>query len=63
MYHTALKSSNQWFSHYVMSELLQSLIAFRLYLKRVEDISEEACDADGIYVILQDQRWEKILKL
>ena len=50
------------FSHYVVSELLRSLIAFQLLLKRVEDVSEEACDADGIYVILQDQRWGKGLK-
>jgi hypothetical protein len=28
----------------------------QLLLKRVEDVSEEACDADGIYVILQNQR-------
>jgi len=32
--------------------LLQSLIAFQLLLKHVEDFSEEACDADSIYVIL-----------
>jgi len=30
------------------------LIAFQLLLKRVEDVSEEACDADGICVILQE---------
>jgi hypothetical protein len=27
--------------------------------KSFEDISEEACDADGIYVVLQNQRWGK----
>ena len=30
------------------------MIAFQLLLKRVEDVSEEACDAGGIYVILQE---------
>ena len=30
-------------------------MAFKLVLKRMEDISEEACDADGIYVIHQNQ--------
>ena len=32
------------------SELLRCLIAFQLLLKHVEDVSEEACDADGIYM-------------
>jgi hypothetical protein len=27
----------------------------------MEDISEEACGADGIYVALQNQSWEKNL--
>jgi len=36
--------------------------AFQLLLKRVEDVSEEACDTDGIYVILQNQRLGKGLK-
>lgn len=49
-----LWGSSQQFSQYVVSELLQSLIAFQLLLKRVEDVSEEACDADNIYVILQN---------
>ena len=40
-----------------MSELLQDLIALRLFLKRVEAISEEARDADSVCVVLQDQRW------
>jgi len=31
------------------------LIALQLLLKRVEDVSEEALDADGIYVILHNQ--------
>jgi hypothetical protein len=57
-----LRVSSQYFSHYVVSELLRSLIAFHLFLKRVEDVSEEACDADGVYVTLQDQRWRKDLK-
>ena len=45
-----------------MLEKLQSLIAFRIFLKRVEYLSEEACDADDICVILEDQRWGKSLK-
>jgi hypothetical protein len=35
-------------------ELLQGLTVFRLFLKHVEDISEEAHDADGMYMVLQD---------
>jgi len=27
------------------------LIALQLFLKRVEDVSEETCDADSVYVI------------
>jgi hypothetical protein len=38
-----------------MSELLQDLIALREFLTRLEDICEEARDADGICVVLQDQ--------
>jgi hypothetical protein len=38
---------------------LQQLISFGFFLKCFEDISEEACDADGIYVVLQNQRWGK----
>jgi hypothetical protein len=43
-----------------MSELLQCLIAFRLFVKRVEYISEEERDADGIYVVLQVKRWGRV---
>ena len=57
-----LWGSSQQFSQNVVSELLRSLIAFQLLLKRVEEVSEEACDADGICVILQNQRWGKDLK-
>jgi len=39
----------------IVSTLLWSVIAFQLLLKRLEDVSEEACDADGIYVILRNQ--------
>jgi len=46
----------------LVSMLFRSKIAFQLLLKRVEDVSEEACDADGIYVILQNQRWGEGLK-
>ena len=43
-----------------MSDLLQDLITPRLFLKRVEDISEEVRDAVGICVVLQDQSWGEI---
>jgi len=46
----------------LVTMLFRSLIAFQLLLKRVQDVSEEACDADGIYVILQSQRWGESLK-
>jgi hypothetical protein len=36
--------------------MLQSSVSFGIFLKCVEDISEEACYADGIYVVLQNQR-------
>jgi hypothetical protein len=52
-----MKFSNQWFVQYNMSELLRDLIALKLFLKRVEYICEEARDVDGIYVVLQNQRW------
>jgi len=32
--------------------LLRNLISYQLFLKRVGDISEEAWDADGVYVML-----------
>jgi hypothetical protein len=35
------------------------LVSFGFFFKCVENASEEACDADGIYVILQNQRWGK----
>jgi len=47
---------------YVVLELLRTLIYFQLLLKRVEDVSEEVCDADGIYVILHNKKWGKGLK-
>jgi len=28
-----------------------------IFLKCLEDTSEEACDAGGVYVVLQNQRW------
>jgi hypothetical protein len=33
-------------------ECYKSLISFGFFLKCLEDISEEACGADGIYVVL-----------
>jgi len=32
--------------------LLRSLISFQQFLKRVKDITEEAWDADSVYVVL-----------
>jgi len=40
-------------------ECYKSLISFGFFLKCFEDIPEEACDADGVYVVLQNQRWGK----
>jgi hypothetical protein len=51
-----------WFREYVITELFQGLDALNLLLKCVEDTSEEACNADGVYVMLQNQRWGKSLK-
>jgi hypothetical protein len=42
------------FRQYV--KLFQGLGALILFLKRVVDTSEEACDADSVYVMLQNQR-------
>jgi hypothetical protein len=37
-----------------MSEFLQSLIAFKVFLERVEGVLEEACDADNTDMVLLD---------
>ena len=37
--------------------VLPNLNFFGVVLKCLEDTSEEACDADGVYVVLQNQRW------
>jgi hypothetical protein len=42
--------------------VLLDIISLGLYLKCVEDISEEACAADGIYMALQNQKWGKNLE-
>jgi hypothetical protein len=39
--------------------VLQSSISFGFFLKNVEDIREEASDADGNCVVLQNQSWGK----
>jgi hypothetical protein len=39
--------------------VLQSLSPFGFFSKCVEVISEAVCDADDIYVVLQNQRWGK----
>ena len=37
--------------------VLLDLNFFGVVLKCLEDTSKEACDADGVYVVLQNQRW------
>ena len=34
--------------------VLTNLISLGIFLKCLEDTSEEACDADGVYVVLQN---------
>jgi len=34
--------------------VLMNLISLGIFLKCLEDTSEEACDADGVYVVLQN---------
>lgn len=54
MYLIAFRNSDQWSSQYLMSEFLQSLIAFKVFLERVEGVLEEACDADNTDMVLLD---------
>jgi hypothetical protein len=35
------------------------LVSCGFFLKCVENAFEESCDADGVYMILQNQRWGK----
>jgi hypothetical protein len=35
------------------------LASFKFFLKCIENASEEAFDVDGVYVILQNQRWRE----
>ena len=37
--------------------VLTNFISLGIFLKCLEDTSEEVCDADGVYVVLQNQRW------
>jgi len=37
--------------------VLPDLISLGIFLTRLEDTSEEACDVGGVYVVLQNQRW------
>jgi hypothetical protein len=37
----------------------KSLVSFGFFVMCFENIPEEACDADGVYVVLQNQRWGK----
>jgi len=42
--------------------VLTNLISLGIFLKCLEDASEEVCDADGVYVVLQNQRWGRDLR-
>ena len=61
MYHIAFEILVNNLDSSLFSELLRSLFAFQLLLKGVEDVSVEVCEAGGIYVILQNQRWGKVM--
>ena len=37
--------------------VLTNLISLGIFLKCLEDASEEVCDADGVYVVLQNRGW------
>jgi hypothetical protein len=37
--------------------VLPNLISLGIVLNCLEDTSEEACNADGVYAVLQNQRW------
>jgi hypothetical protein len=37
--------------------VLPNLISLGIVLNCLEDTSEEACNADGVFVVLQNQRW------
>ena len=50
-----LKSTGQYLDGTL--GVLPDLISLGVFLKCLEDTSEEACDADGVYVVLQNQRW------
>jgi len=41
------------------SGLLTNLISLGIFLKCLEDTSEEVRDADGVYVVMQNQNWEE----
>jgi len=40
-------------------ECFRVLVSCGIFLKCVENASEESCNAVGVYVILQNQRWGK----
>jgi len=50
-----LKSTGQYLDGTL--GVLLDLISLGIFLKCLEDTSEEACDGDGVYVVLQNQRW------
>jgi len=52
-YHLSIEYSSV-FGRYL--RVLTNLISLGIFLKCLEDTSEEVCDADGFYVVLQNQR-------
>jgi hypothetical protein len=42
--------------------VLPNLISLRVILNRLRDTSEETCNAAGVYVVLQNQRWGRVLR-
>ena len=50
-----LKSTGQYLDGTL--GVLPDLISLCIFLKCLEDTSEEGCDTDGVYVVLQNQRW------
>jgi hypothetical protein len=44
-------------------ERFRVLVSCGFFLKCIENDSEESCDTDGVYGILQNQRWGKRFKV
>ena len=46
----------------IISGVLSDSVSLGVFLKCLEGTSEEACNADGVYVMLQNQMWGQSLK-